>query len=236
MSELVTKRTVSADIRLQLLGTVSALTLLVAVSTQADAEETNRPTVWIELGGQLESMDAGQKQFAPPFIVATPRPAPETVSPLSVGHAPRRSFGGEGQISFKPEDTNWIFSAAVRFGRSNSHKHLHQQSYPTHPIRPPITPSAATNFQYALPFSDANRHNSESHTVLDFQVGKDVGLGMFGRNSSSIFSLGVRFAHFVSKSHTVFKSQPDFHVSYKYFYGLKFPNAVFYHSNMATAT
>lgn len=234
MSELVTRAT-RADTRLQLFGTVSALALLIAVSTKARAEDAARPTVWIELGGQLDSMESGQQQFAPPFILATPRPAPETVSPLSVGHAPRRSFGGEGKISFEPEDTNWVFSAAVRFGRSNAHKHLHQQSYPTQPKFPPFTPSGFAPFQYALPFSDADRKDSESHTVLDFQVGKDVGVGMFGRDGSSVISLGVRFAQFGSKSHSAFKSQPDFHPSYKYFYGLKLPVGEHYHTNQATA-
>src|SRR6185437_3015990 len=238
-SELITTRT-RANTRLQLLGTVSALALLVTVSTNANAEDTARPTVWIELGGQLESMDSGQQQFAPPFIRATPRPAPETVSPLGVGHAPRHSFGGEGKISFEPEGTDWVFSAGVRFGRSNAHKHLHQQSYPTQPKIPPIEVApgyflSPTSFQYALPFSDIDRQNSESHTLLDFQVGKDVGVGMLGRDGSSVFSLGVRFAQFGSNAHTAFKSQPDFHPSYKYFGTLKIPKGAHYHTNQATA-
>jgi len=235
MSELNNTRA-GNDIRLQLLGTVSALTLLVAVSTNAKAEDADRPTVWIELGGQLARVDGGGQQFAPPFIMKTPRPAPETISPLSVGHAPRYSFGGEGKISFEPQGTNWVFSAGVRFGRSNAHKHLHQQSYPTKPRLPPITPSALVVFQYALPFSDVDRKESESHAILDFQAGKDVGLGMFGRDSTSVLSVGVRFAQFTSRSNVALKSQPDFDVSYKYFYGHSFPTRVHFHENAATAS
>ncbi len=233
MSELITTRA-GANTRLHLLATVSALSLLTIVASQAKAEDADRPTVWIEFGGQLERMDAGQEQFAPPFILATPRPAPETVSPLSVGHPPRYSFGSEGKISFEPEDTNWIFSAGVRFGRSNTQKHLHQQSYPTKPIRPQTASGNFVRFQYALPFSDADRQDSESHAVLDFQVGKDVGVGMLGRNGTSVFSLGVRFAQFGSTSHVALKSQPDFRKGYKYFQGAKLTNALFYHDNAAT--
>lgn len=235
MSELITTRT-RAGIRQQLLSTVSALTLLVAVSTNAKAEDSDRPTVWIELGGQLAHVDDAAQQFAPPFIVKTPRPAAEKVSPLSVGHPPRYSFGGEGKISFEPEETNWIFSAAVRFGRSNTKKHLHQQSYPTHPLVPPISSNAGVGFQYALPFSDVDRKESESHVILDFQAGKDVGLGIFGRNSTSVLSIGVRFAQFNSRSTVAFKSQPDFKLSYKYLFGQYFPSYVHFHDNAAAAT
>jgi hypothetical protein len=235
MSELITTQP-RANIRLRLLATVSALTLLTVVTSQANAEDADRPTVWIELGGQLESMDSGQQQFAPPFIVATPRPAPETVSPLSVGHSPRHSFGGEGKISFEPENTDWVFSAAVRFGRSTARKHLHQQSYPTHPVVVfTAFPSYVFPYQYVLPFSDASRQDSESHVVLDFQAGRDVGVGMFGQNGSSIFSVGVRFAQFGSQSQTAFKSDPDGHPLFEYIGPYAFPAGALYHFNVATA-
>lgn len=230
MSELITPR-IHANMRLQLLATVSALSLLTTITSQAKAEDADRPTVWIELGGQLERVDAGEERFTPPFIVATPRPAPETVSPAGVGHPPRYSFGGEGKISFEPRNTDWVFSAAVRFGRSNSRKHLHQQSYPTQPKI-----SGLPSFQYALPFSDADRKDSESHAILDFQVGKDVGLGMFGHGSTSVFSLGVRYAQFGERTHTAFKSQPDFVPAYSYYGTLKFRVGERYHTNQATAT
>jgi len=233
MSELITPRT-CANMRLQLLATVSALSLL-AITSQAQAEDTDRPTVWLELGGQLARMDGGEQQFAPPFILATPRPAPEKISPLSVGHPPRYSFDAEGKLTFVPKGTNWVFSAAVRFGRSSAHKHLHQQSYPTHYLFPSVYPGAGASYQYALPFSDVEHKSSESHAVLDFRAGRDVGMGMFGHDSSSVFSLGVRFAQFGSQSNTAFKSQPDFHPTYKYFGGAKHINAIHYHNYLATA-
>lgn len=235
MSELKSVRFDGENLRKRLLLTASALVMIAVTSShdRALAEEDDHPTVWIELGGQLARVDGGQELFAPAFVQATPRPAPEKVSPLRIGHAPRFSFGGEGKISFEPHGTDWVFSAAVRYGRSEAHKHLHQQSYPTHPAVPPITPSAAVLFQYALPFSDADRKESESHAVLDFQAGKDVGLGMFGRGSTSVFSFGVRFAQFSTRSDVTFGSQPDFHVSYKYFGSLKAASHGHFHENAA---
>src|ERR1044072_3928867 len=122
MSELINTRA-PKNFRRQLLATVSAVTLAAAAGTMdAVASESSRPTVWIELGGQLEQMDASQELFAPPFTIDSHVPAPQTVSPLSLEHGPRRSFGDEAAISVMPQGSSWEFSAAVRYGRSNSHK------------------------------------------------------------------------------------------------------------------
>jgi hypothetical protein len=55
---------------------------------------------------------------------------------------------------------------------------------------------------FASPFADIKSPYKESHLVLDFTVGRDVGLGMFGGSSSSVLSAGVRYAQF-SQSSTV---------------------------------
>src|ERR1044072_4049771 len=129
MSELINTHS-PRNYRWQLLATVSSL-VLGMVTAGAVASESPHPTVWVELGGQLEQMDASQELFAPPFTTDSHVPAPETISPLSLEHGPRRSFGDEAAISVMPQGSSWEFSAAVRYGRSNSHKILHQQSYPT---------------------------------------------------------------------------------------------------------
>jgi hypothetical protein len=77
-------------------------------------------------------------------------------------------------------------------------------------------------------------HNNERHLIADFQVGKDVGLGMFGGHGSSVFNLGVRFAQFRSDSNIVLHSNPDWGFTYKYL-----PNGVIipyqaFHTNKAT--
>ncbi len=45
---------------------------------------------------------------------------------------------------------------------------------------------------------------------MDFQAGKDVGLGLFGRQGTSVFSVGVRFAQFTSNMQSNLKARPDF--------------------------
>lgn len=246
MSEIVNPN--RKAIRRQLLVTASAFALLgyAGSITQAAASDDNEhPTVWIELGGQWTKLDAGDAKFVPPFLSRTSRPSPETVDPLSVGHPPRSSFDGEGKIAFEPSGSNWVFSVGVRYGRSSATQHLRQQSYPTKPLQQILftsqggvasnPPGAGLRFRYALQFMDTKQQNSESHTILDFQAGKDVGLGMFGGNVTSVLSLGVRFAQFGSKTDASFKSDPDAHPLYFYYGPLKIVSGGAFHSYAATA-
>ncbi len=92
-------------------------------------------------------------------------------------------------------------------------------------------------YQHVFQFIDAKKNSQESHTVLDFQAGKDVGLGMFG---SSVLNAGVRFAQFDARSSTSFGSDPDAHISWRTFSFIAFhlyaiTNAV-YHVNEASAS
>jgi len=217
MSELITTGP-RADIRVRLLATASALSLLAAAASQAKAEDSDRPTVWIELGGQLERIGGSSEVFAPDFVLLHENAPYNAVSPLTAQRAPRYGFGGEGKIAFTPRGTDWTFSAAIRFGRSNGTKALHQQTttnliQKTTKYDDPVWGHHAFQTRKVTRFNRADAETKQSHAVLDFMVGKDVGLGLVGRNGSSVASFGVRFAQFQSKQNLGFKSFPDPHYS-----------------------
>lgn len=193
-----------------LLTTVSAAALICATGAAAADRHADRPTVWIELGAQLERIGAASDPFAPPFIVNnadSPAFAPQ--SPLVTERSPRYSKGFEGKVTFQPEDSDWSFAASILYGRANGNKRVHEQTAGIHP-----PPSAAVYGYDAFQtlavknFSDTRAKHSESHMVLDFQVGKDVGLGIFGRNGSSTINAGVRFAQFSSRTDVELKARP----------------------------
>jgi iron complex outermembrane receptor protein len=239
MSELIQTRDNRATIRWKLLTSVSAFALTVSSISIAQAADSDHPLIWVELGGELNQLGAPEEQFAPPFIFELPRPSAQTVSPLSVAHPPRFGFGEDAKITFQPEGSEWIFSAAVRYGRSVSHQHLRQQSpFPTHATAEGTSCATCTQPKYrrALQFMDTAAQHSETHAILDFQAGKDVGLGMFGGHTSSAVSLGVRFAQFRERSNIAFKSDPDAKVDIKYTNGLRFRTGATYHSNSANET
>jgi iron complex outermembrane recepter protein len=207
--------------RWQLLSTVSALALLASAYGAGEAEaagnDSDRPLIWIELGGQLEGLSSPQEAFDPPFMASITQA--NLLSAMDVQRPPAYALGEDGKISFQPEDSNWVFSASVRYGRSSASRHHHQQTKnPYAPVAPfnlpPSFGSKYINIGTKYPnnhvkFADGRASQSEAHTILDFQAGKDVGLGMFGQRGSSVLSAGVRFAQFSSKASVNLRAEPD---------------------------
>ncbi|HTO41951.1 MAG TPA: hypothetical protein VL026_13325, partial [Rhizomicrobium sp.] len=213
MSELITRHTSRADFRWQLLATASALALCAtaSITTTAKADEADRPTVWIELGGQLERVDGTNGRFIEPFMLKAPLPAIlSAASPIDAQHSPRYGKGGEASILFTPTGTDWVFTAALRYGRSNANRTIYEN-----------TPGESFSYvdwhdgktKDRIPvlqnYSNNRVRISESHAILDFAVGKDVGLGMFGRGGASTVDVGIRFAQFTSKTDAAIRARPD---------------------------
>jgi len=234
MSELMNTDYGASGFRWELLATVSALALLTTVAKPQDSyardSDRDRPTVWIELGGQLERNDGTGAPFAPAFTQFKPTPPTfETASPVALQHAPRYSKGAEAAITIAPAGSDWSFSALIRYGRSNGKKHAIAQ---THPERskyfgPTYGHQPMPASQQVPQFADTTVRLSESHTILDFQAGKDVGLGLFGHDSTSIFSVGVRFAQFTSRADVKVRTRQNIQVGNmlpdpKYFPSYKF--------------
>jgi len=243
MSELIQNHDNRATIRRKLLAGASALALTAYISSAvtAKAEDADRPQIWIELGGQLSQLEDGSETFSPPLMDVRPSifsPSQKFEKP------PLYSIDEFADLSFQPKDSNWIFAASIQYGRSASNRHVHQQTYPApfHKYTPSGLPDRYV-YGYAAKFADTLSRNSEQHLVLDFQAGKDVGLGMFGKDGSSVVSVGVRIAQFRSKSNIALKSNPDWHFNYKY---VNYPSSGItnweittgqpYHSNAARFT
>ena len=79
----------------------------------------------------------------------------------------------------------------------------------THPTGFTCSTGCQPKYQRALQFMDTAANESESHAIVDFMAGKDLGIGMFGGQTSSVFSFGLRFAQFRAQSNIAFKSDPD---------------------------
>jgi hypothetical protein len=206
MSERINTHDNRATIRWKLLTGASALALTAYVSSVgvAKAEDTTHPLIWLELDGQFAQQMNGLEVYSPPFLASSPF---DGVSSLAYEKTRPYIWDKSGKISFQPEGSDWILSASIRFGKSGrAEKNLY------------ITPNPYVEF-YGLEkvyraYQDTQLHSSESHTIIDFMVGKDVGLGRFGSGATSTVNLGVRFAQFRSTNHAGFQSQPTNHASY----------------------
>jgi|SRR6185437_7416431 hypothetical protein len=207
MSELIIER--ETTVRWKLLATVSVMAICGAsCAVPAFAGDTDRSTVWIELGAQLERTQGGQDPFLPPFLQSDPRPAFEEVPSASTQRPPRYAIGGEGRIMFAPEGSDWSLSADVRYGRSNGAKHLHQQ---TTEVRKSGVHLLTDDPVYVrlTGFGDTASAHKASYLVADFVAGRDVGLGLWRGSSSATVDFGVRFVQFTAKSSTTLRELPD---------------------------
>jgi len=258
MSEPINKNDNRATIRWKLLTGASALALTAYVASPglAEADDASRPQIWIELGGQLSGLDDGQETFSPKFLNSPARPS--IFSPSQKVEGPSHfSIDKNGKLSFQPDNSDWAFSASVQYGRSSRKRQVHQQTYPQPFVKyyynsyvSRSNPNGGrhkvhnTAWPKNAKFADTDAQNSERHFILDFQAGKDVGLGMFGSAASSTVNFGVRFAQFSSKTDIALKSNPDWQFDYKYLpflknYGLlssKIAYGSAYHSNAASLT
>jgi hypothetical protein len=206
MSELVNIRETQAAIRWKLLTSVSALALAVTVSSgdMARAEDASQPLIWIELGSNLDQRVDSSNEYRPPFVSEIPS---DFSSPLPFEKLHGFRLDWESAISFQPSGSDWSFSVSARYGRAskNGSKHLETNVLPT---------QVSTGY-YIIPLGFPHRYeqiqaqNSETHAIIDFMVGKDVGLGMFGMRGTAVLSGGVRYADFTSRSNITLGVDPD---------------------------
>lgn len=208
--------------RWRLLSTVSALALLASGysggKAMAAGDDADRPQIWIEFGGQAENIAGQGETFAPAFLAANPNSSVlwKGTSSLEAQQPPPLSFGEEAKISFEPDNSDWVVSAAVRYGRAKSVVDIHHQTYSTfhHKYESGVPVTYNSNPAGINKFADTRVHRSENHSVIDFVAGKDLGLGMFGPDGSSIVSVGARFAQFTSRMSVDMRARPE--VDFKY--------------------
>lgn len=167
------------EVRRRLLLSVSSAGVLI-LAGQAQADNTDHPTVWIELGGGFDQISRGSTVWAPPNLTDPITNA----SPEPFGKAPSIGYDFEGAVVIHPNGSDWIFSASIRYGRAQrGPKITHDQAYP-------LTTNAGLP-SYA--FLNANQESHSSHGIVDFAVGRDVGMGLLNSGLSTIH-FGVRAA------------------------------------------
>ncbi|HEV2561260.1 MAG TPA: TonB-dependent receptor [Rhizomicrobium sp.] len=187
-----------------------------------------RPQIWIDLGGSFNQLADKSEPYVPPFESLIPSDLPGGVS---TQNAPKASFDWQGSISYQPNDSDWVLKAGVRYGRSAQHKHVHKSlPVPTEKslyafgkyfsctrVAQILNNGLQCPFQgYFHEFTDAVASSSEKHAILDFTLGKDIGIGMFG--GSGTLSGGMRVAQFDTKARAQINSDPHYvmtpHIKY----------------------
>lgn len=200
MSELA--NTAPGNYRRSLLASVSALALAVSIYGTRSVLADDRPTVWIDLGGAFDQVSNAGASWLPPNLtppISNPPPEP-------FGRTPSIGYDIDGAITLQPHNSDWIYSASIRYGRGQvGPKRNHDQSY--------VIQTKGLSQKYVLTnydFANARQQSHSSHAILDFSVGKDVGIGAFHGGKSTVH-FGVRAVQLNEKSDaqlTAFVSAP----------------------------
>jgi len=250
MSELITNR--NANIRLSLLATTSVFALAACVAPIQEALAADRPTVWIEGGWQFENLTGSSDTLVPPLDGLTTTgftSVPTAANFLGQGaggfpsftnieNALGKSSGAEASISFQPKGSEWIFNISARYGRTHSRKHISdradifgEQVYTSNLIYQHVLKTP-----HYTNYVEQSTDNTEAHTIIDFKVGRDVGLGLFGSRTESVLSVGARYAqiNITSKGHSYAAPAARFYGHGSTFYSKYLYNVVAYHQNSAT--
>jgi hypothetical protein len=194
----------------------------------------SKPQVWIQLGGNLNANLAAStspynplmEKFFPNGGGPTPNWLPNLPTPADLQKTPDSGFDWQGSLLFTPKDTDWVLKAGIRYGRSSRRKHFHE-SVPAG-TRKGISffgryYSCAALASYSEKYGDLCAHgffkgfddsqnaSSEQHAMIDFTLGKDVGLGSFGGEST--IGAGVRIAQFNSQSSLDLGADPNYHLA-----------------------
>jgi hypothetical protein len=187
--------------------------------TGVNPNHTGPYPLTVEIGGQVQRQDAPYSTLGDDLFGGFPA----GLSPLGTQH--RNLDWGDGRevkITYRPEGSPWTVSAAARYGRTNTDTaRLHRQitgdrvcaisetgKYaplgkalcdPTYSLfgTPPGTyynPEYA--FRSPVSWSDSATRSHEDHVVVDFGVGRDVGIGALAKGTS--VDLGIRYAQLKS--------------------------------------
>jgi hypothetical protein len=215
MSELINTGTAQAQGRLQLLGTASALALLVALPATAQEASASRPTVWIEGGYQFEGVTGSETLFHAPLEAVTRANGLPVLSDIASDLSLSR--GAEGRITFQPKGSDWSLSLSGRFGRGHSvRKTYGEKEFVGPPMKWTINPSPTGFYYYdktvspvGTAYAEQRSETTESHAIVDFQVGRDVGVGILGRSTEVVVGFGARYAQFSRRGAASGHGAPD---------------------------
>jgi iron complex outermembrane recepter protein len=191
-----------------------------------------KPEIWLTLGGGFSQLQDDWQKFNPAFTALIPD---GLFSPVKAEQASPSSFDWDAKFSYQPKDSDWVLKAGIRYGRSSIHKHFHK-SLPAATVSeialPPFLayyfgvpatmtcpffkshfgafvngltcPEVAGNHQ----FVDAHASQDEKHAILDFTLGKDVGLGSAGKGT---IGAGMRIAQFTSSASSDLNADPFYY-------------------------
>ena len=159
----------------------------------------------VEIGGGPVRYSGDVETYAPAWLALY---GPDFPRPLSIDEN-ELDWGDtrDVKLTYKPWE-GWSISAAYRFGKTNGSARLAGYEF----VPGGSVPSYGGRLLYNT--SDPNHwiasvSDQERYDIVDFKVGKDLGIGTLGDGGTSMFSVGLRYADFRSASQVSMDGIPD---------------------------
>ena len=177
--------------------------------TGAGADHVGPYPLTIELGGQVQQQDAPYATLSPGFVDSFS----EVLDPRSIQNQDLDwGDGREVVLTYRPSNSPWRISAGARFGKTNGTSAFMA-------AEPGGRVCLAGQFLcdaygdlygddvYFIPnnFMSATTTNREDHALVDFAVGRDVGIGSL----MSVLKAGLRYAEFDSRTRATLTGVPS---------------------------
>lgn len=171
--------------------------------TPAHAQDADRHRIELGFGISRLHFDAPTQTFVPGWKSAFDAAA---VSPLPTpqDRGVEDAEGWQGHFALRPRGGPWTIAGEGRFGKTDgAFASDWTETVPEVPRYAPSSPkydpektreSGVDNF--ATVFAD----NSEEFQIVDFKLGRDVGIGAWGAGATSRVGLGLKYAEFESTS------------------------------------
>ncbi len=171
----------------------------------------------VEVGGQVERSDAPYEPPAPDIAAAfSDTLLPKDLFNRDLDTGDSRSL----KLTWRPQGSPWSVSAGLRYGKTNNdtaHFQAEEEGdggcafggpyaylCPIYEYYYGFSP-----YFYSTTWADASVRSAEEHTIVDFAVGRDVGLGGV---SKSTVSAALRYGEFKSDSKGEFRGVPSWYV------------------------
>jgi outer membrane receptor protein involved in Fe transport len=173
----------------------------------------------LEMGGQLQRVDAPNEDLRPVF--GEEFDGPLAVLPQAQSEDLDWGNGGSVKLSYRPQNGPWTLAAGVRYGRTNGsnkpsateqtapvcffggdYEGLCEDKYED-PFWGPFTRFSETNQ------ADATAYDREAHKIVDFMVGQDIAIGALSRSN---VSAGLRYVELESLTKATLRGIPDWNI------------------------
>ena len=179
---------------------VSAMVLITAVGgVEAARADGMGGAVTLELQG---AWDFNRSDSATDFGVYPANPAlklPPGIGIPAKGAKPDDGFDTVGKVTYQPTSSPWSFALGVKYGstKKSSRSGKFVNTY-------------YGSGSYGV--RQVKTGESEKHSLVEFEVGHDVGVGVFGDGVTTL-GAGIRFAHFESSTTGSFSTYSNYTTS-----------------------